>query len=127
MARSTLAEVDKFPASPIPLHRGYWGVRDVSAYLGIKASTIYAWAAAGKIPHYKIHGLLRFHPRELNEWVAAFHNPKPARHRKPSTRRVPIGIEELVAQAKRAVYTGRRGETRPKSSLIGKEEVDGAV
>ena len=33
-------------------------IKDLSARLNIKPSTLYLWAAQGKIPCRKIHGLL---------------------------------------------------------------------
>jgi hypothetical protein len=36
-------------------------------------------------------------------------------------------LDRLIAGAKREVYTSGHGETRPRSSLIGKEERDGAL
>ena len=35
-------------------------------------------------------------------------------------------LDRLIARAKREAYNSRHGETRPRSSLIGKEEHDGA-
>ena len=37
-------------------------IKDLSARLNIKPSTLYLWAAQGKIPCRKIHGLIRFEP-----------------------------------------------------------------
>ena len=35
-------------------------IKDLSAWLNIKPSTLYLWTAQGKIPCQKIHGLIRF-------------------------------------------------------------------
>ena len=35
----------------------YWDIRQLSAYLNVKPSTLYAWVAQGKIPCRKIHRL----------------------------------------------------------------------
>ena len=37
-------------------------IKDVARQLQIKPATLYAWAAHGKIPCRKIHGLIRFDP-----------------------------------------------------------------
>ena len=37
-------------------------IKDLSARLNIKPSTLYLWATQGKIPCRKIHGLIRFDP-----------------------------------------------------------------
>ncbi len=86
-------------------------VTQVSEMLNVKASTIYSWVAQGKIPHVKIHGLIRFHPHEVDQWINAF-------TRNPSTK-LPIltnhdrdddYLERLIAKAKREVYDiGPRG------------------
>ena len=103
----------------------YWDIRQLSAYLNVKPSTLYAWVAQGKIPCVRIHGLIRFRLEEIDTWIAGFQRsqtPVPSSR----TRKGPVDIETLIASAKRAVYTSGHGETRPRSSLIEKEEHDGA-
>jgi excisionase family DNA binding protein len=41
----------------------------LSELLNCKCSCIYAWAREGKIPAYKLNGLLRFDTKEIEEWV----------------------------------------------------------
>jgi excisionase family DNA binding protein len=105
----------------------YWDIKELSEYLHIKRSTLYAWAAQGKIPSLKIHGLLRFRQEAIDQWVASFEqapSPRPS----PLIRHSPCHeLDPLIAAAKREVYTPRRGKTRPKSRPIRKEETDGAV
>ena len=98
-------------------------IRDLSNQLQIKTSTLYAWTAQGKIPYRKIHGLLRFDPDEIQQWLGSFDKtsilcPRPllASHSRN------LDINRLIARAKRDVYTPRHGETRPRSGLIRKEE-----
>src|SRR5262245_19045252 len=91
--------------------------------LGIKRSTLYAWAEQGYIPHLKLGRLLRFDPDEIDIWLQAHRRvatPEPALRRcQPGTE----GVDALVAQAKRDAYTSlygkpeqnraaRKGETR---------------
>ena len=86
-------------------------VIQVSKMLNIKVSTIYSWVAQGKIPHVKIHGIIRFHPHEVDQWVNSF--------TRNQSRKSTIFInkdrdgdylERLVAKAKREVYdNGPRG------------------
>lgn len=48
---------------------------DVSALshlLNIKPCTLYAWAAQGRIPCLKIHGLVRFQKKEIDKWMENF-------------------------------------------------------
>lgn len=100
-------------------------VKDLSQALQIKPSTLYAWAAQGKIPVVKIHGLIRFQPEDIDAWLKSFRMQEPqlltmhARHDAGS-------LEALIARAKREAYNSPHGETRPKSSLTGKEGEDGA-
>ena len=102
-------------------------VKQVSEWLNFKPSTLYLWAAKGKIPCRKIHSLIRFEPDAIQRWLDSFtaehdltESPRPCAH-------LDRDLERLIAAAKRDVYTPRHGETRPKSSLIRKEEVDGAI
>ena len=41
----------------------------VAELLNCKPSTIYSWAKRGKIPSFKIGGILRFDADEINEWI----------------------------------------------------------
>jgi predicted DNA-binding transcriptional regulator AlpA len=101
-------------------------VNILSQRLQIKPSTIYAWAAHGKIPCRKIHGLVRFDPLEIDRWLASFSPPTSVPLQIGKCRTDNSDLDRLIASAKREVYTSGHGETRPKSSLIGKEERDGA-
>jgi len=44
-------------------------VKEVSALIGAKTTTIYQWAELGQIPSYKLNGLLRFEKSEILEWL----------------------------------------------------------
>jgi excisionase family DNA binding protein len=48
-----------------------WTVREVAHLLALKPSTIYEWAAKGKLPCIRLGSLLRFDPGELTRWVRA--------------------------------------------------------
>ena len=101
-------------------------IRDLSNQLQIKTSTLYAWAAQGKIPCRKIHGLLRFDPKEIQEWLASFAKTSLA---SPASLLAShsgnLDIDRLIARAKRDVYTSRHGETISPSPSW-KEDEDGA-
>jgi excisionase family DNA binding protein len=105
----------------------YWDIKELSEYLHIKRSTLYAWAAQGKIPSVKIHGLLRFRQKSIDEWVHSFEPVASPRPFRPLRHSPDHELDPLIAAAKREVYTARRGKTRPKSRPIGKEETDGVV
>lgn len=102
-------------------------VKELAEQLHIKPATLYAWAAQEKIPCLKIHGLLRFDRQTIHEWLRSFRVTRPNQGLligRPNRTRESVDI--LIARAKHAAYTSCHGETRPKSSLIGKEECDGA-
>lgn len=44
-------------------------VKDVAGLLRAQPSSVYAWAKEGKIPAFKINGLLRFDLLEVREWI----------------------------------------------------------
>jgi excisionase family DNA binding protein len=83
-------------------------IKEVATRLQIKPSTLYAWAAQERIPCLKIHGLVRFRKDEIVRTRA-------------------FDIDHVIARAKRGAYNPRHGETRLRSSPIGKEDADGAV
>lgn len=98
-------------------------IRDLSNQLQIKTATLYAWAAQGKIPSRKIHGVLRFDPKAIQQWLASFDKAAiPSPSSLSTSRSGNLDIDRLVARAKRDVYTPGHGETRPRSGLIRKEE-----
>jgi excisionase family DNA binding protein len=86
-------------------------VNALSQRLQIKPSTLYAWAAQGKIPCRKIHGLVRFDPTEIDHWLASFSSPQSGRPQILTRRADQTDLEQLIASAKRAVYTSGHGET----------------
>ena len=85
-------------------------IKDLSTRLNIKPSTLYAWAAQGKIPCRKIYGLIRFDPAEIDRWLATF-QPPPASPVPSLNAHTPSDLEALIEGAKRAVYTPGHGET----------------
>ena len=101
-------------------------IKDLSLRLQIKPSTLYAWAEQGKIPCLKIHRLIRFRPEEIAQWIESC-RPIRLETTLEDLRNANRGdINVLVARAKREAYNSPHGETRPESSLTGKEGEDGA-
>jgi len=45
------------------------GIRELSAILKVKPSTLYQWAELGQIPSYKINGSLRFNVDDIVSWI----------------------------------------------------------
>jgi len=100
-------------------------VKELSAWLKIKESTLYLWASQNKIPCRRIHGLVRFEAEAIQAWLNGFETS----HGKPfilPTRHDTRDIDQLIEASKREVYTSRQGETI-QSSLIRKEDADGAI
>ena len=88
-------------------------VKELSAQLRIKASTLYAWVSQRKIPCVRIHGLIRFRPEDIEGWLAEFVQHRPAL---PACTRRGGDIDAVIAAAKRAIYNPRHGETGPALS-----------
>ena len=102
-------------------------VRDLAHRLQIKPSTLYAWAAQGRIPCLKIHGVVRFRREEIEHWVESFRvhdSPVPLN---VAARRPRTALDDLIARAKRHAYTPRPRGNQTRLSLIRKEERDGAL
>lgn len=85
-------------------------IKDLSARLNIKASTLYLWAAQGKIPCRKIHGLIRFEPDAIAAWLHAF-EPSQAPTVPLLGKHPHLDVDQLIEAAKRGVYTSCHGET----------------
>ena len=101
-------------------------VKELSAWLNIKQSTLYLWVSRNKIPCRRIHGLVRFEPEAIQAWLKSF-EVSPGKPFPLPTRDDTRDLDHLIEAAKSEVYTPRHGETRPKSGLIQKEDADGAV
>jgi excisionase family DNA binding protein len=104
----------------------YLTVKELAQRLNIKDTTLYAWAAQGKIPSVKFHGVLRFPLEEIERWVVSFQQEHRAPRPRTRARQSPTDLEALIARAKGQGYTPSHGETRPTSSPNGKEDEDGA-
>ncbi len=84
-------------------------IKELSAWLNIKPSTLYLWASQGKIPCHRIHGLLRFERDAIQTWLQGFGKtlPKPF----PLPIHDNIGdLDYLIEAAKSEVYTSRLGK-----------------
>lgn len=102
-------------------------IKDLAEQLRIKPGTLYAWAAQGKIPCRKIHGLVRFDQHDIDRWLSSFSPPQSVPLQRGNRRADHSDLDRLIASAKREVYNSAHGETRPRSSLIRKGEHDGAL
>jgi len=97
-------------------------VQDLSKQLQVKSSTLYAWVAQGKIPSLKLNGLIRFNPSAIEQWLTASSTvTELKRDHRIAVHRTFQPIDRLIADAKRAVYTPRRG--RPDEDRANTKEV----
>ncbi len=98
----------------------YLTVKDLAPQLQVKPSTLYAWAAQGKIPFVKIHGLLRFRRDEIEPWLESFRATPPAQRvtRRPRRKTVP-DLDPLIARVKRVVYTADCGKPDQDRAMKG--------
>ncbi len=99
-------------------------IKELSAWLNIKSSTLYLWVSQNKIPCCRIHGLIRFDPEAIQAWLNSFSSATPSQNR-CSTRHKTGDVDHLIAAAKRSVYTSGHGETITPSPR-GEEEQHGA-
>lgn len=88
-------------------------IKELAEQLRIKLSTLYDWASQSKIPCVRIHGLIRFHPEEIEGWLSGSAKTRPAlsEYKKRGG-----DLDEVIAAAKRAIYHPRHGETGPALS-----------
>ncbi len=103
---------------------GYWNIKQLSQYLNVKPSTIYSWAAEGKIPLVRIHHLIRFRKEEIESWLRSLkaQDPKlPAFSGKANNSHIRT-LDDLIAHAKKQVYNPARG--KPDQAKAGKEVDD---
>jgi excisionase family DNA binding protein len=96
-------------------------IKDLSHWLNIKPSTLYLWAAQGRIPSQKIHGLVRFERGTVTEWLESFARNLPesmARASRVSHR----DLDRIIEAAKRDAYTPPPG--KPPTASPKEKEVD---
>ena len=86
-------------------------VKELSVRLNIKPSTLYLWAAHGKIPSRKIHGLVRFDQQDIDRWLSSFAPPASVPPQIGNCRADHSYLDRVIARAKREVYTPAHGET----------------
>ena len=84
-------------------------IKDLSSWLNIKPSTLYLWAAQGKIPCQKIHGLIRFDREQMTGWLESF-DRKPPDIMPAHSHGNRSAVDQLIEAAKRDVYTPATGK-----------------
>ena len=96
----------------------YWDIRQLSIYLNVKPSTLYAWAAQGKISCVKLHGLVRFRREDIEGWIDSFQvDPGPRISPFAPSRGPRSDLDTLIARAKAQAYNpasrGNQTEIKP--------------
>ena len=82
-------------------------VKELSAWLNIKPTTLYLWVSQTKIPCRRIHGLVRFEPEAIQAWLnGCSSTPSNMPLRVPRQRAE--DVDHLIAVAKAVHYTSRR-------------------
>ncbi len=97
-------------------------IKELADQLHIKSSTLYAWAAHGKIPCFKLNGLVRFRREDIERWVESFRvEAAPKVNDRTHARRAGSDLDTLIARAKEQAYNPRpRGnQTEIKSHRKG--------
>lgn len=80
-------------------------IREVSGWLGIKVPTLYGWAADGKIPCFRLNGLLRFCREDLLEWLASCKQEgRPSGTPYPDKSEIRQRIDTVIAHIKGDTY-----------------------
>jgi excisionase family DNA binding protein len=114
---------------------GFWSIQDLSNYLDIKASTLYAMVEERKIPHYKVCRLVRFRKAEIDQWmeqnhIQCFDPEKVARKALRPSKRAKLDagriIRKAIDEAKREEYTTPHGKPDQVKGL-GKEVLNGTL
>ena len=85
-------------------------IKDLSAWLNIKPSTLYLWAAQHKIPCRKIHGLIRFEQEAILRWLDAFAGAPSTPRCSARDQNSGTPVDDLIARVKRDVYTPPTGK-----------------
>jgi excisionase family DNA binding protein len=104
----------------------YLDITGLAECLKVKRSTLYAWAEQGNLPHFKLGRLLRFDPDEIETWLRQ-HRRDVLSERMPRRRQdARDHVDDLIARAKREVYTPSRGKP-DQDRATRKGEKDGSV
>lgn len=95
-------------------------IKDLSRWLNIKSSTLYLWAAQGRILSQKIHGLVRFELEKVTEWLKSFERNLPESMVRTS-RVSHHDLDRIIEAAKRDAYTpppGKPSTASPKGKGV---------
>ena len=81
----------------------------IADLLDCRPSSVYAWAKTGKIPAFKINGLLRFDEKEIKEWIESQKAPSAGTVEQPRVASKSTGktnIDTVIDNAIESVKSG---------------------
>jgi excisionase family DNA binding protein len=114
----------------------FLNVKEVSAYLALRTSTVYTMVEEKKIPHYRIGRQIRFKKSEIDEWMEEQKEPVidarvEARKVISSLQRRPnLDVDRIVKkaidEAEKRGYTSHYGKP-DKNRGLRKEVEDGTL
>ena len=119
----------------VDVSKEYFNIQDISRYLGIKPSTLYAMVEERSIPHYRVGKLIRFKRAEIDAWMEGNKKDcvapeKAARKALGPVRKPKIDIDRVSKRAIEGILG--KGYTKPHGKPdqvkgLGKEVHDGAL
>jgi excisionase family DNA binding protein len=81
----------------------FFSIDELSRYLSVKKSTLYAKVEAGEIPFYRVGRLLRFRKQDIDQMMEAA-------RRDPVEAKISAMADWILAGAGRSAYTRDRGK-----------------
>ena len=114
--------------------REFLTIAEVSEYLGIKRSSLYAKVERKEIPHYKVGRLVRFKKSDIDSWMEKFKSEPLDRQAKirrilkvanKTTIDIDAMVKRTIAEAEGMNYTPTLGRSDRIKGL--RKEVDGSL
>ncbi len=110
-------------------------IDEVSEYLGIKKSSLYAKVERKEIPYYKVGRLVRFKKSDIDPWMEKFKSEPLDLHAeagrilkgtRKDSRDIDVMVNKSIAEAKDSKYTSSPGRSDRIKGLR-KEVEDGTL
>jgi excisionase family DNA binding protein len=74
-------------------------IKNLSAFLTVKESTLYSWVHHGVIPFHRLNGLIRFDMEEIEAWVKASRPASTDSIGSLKNKKVPQDIDRIIKKA----------------------------
>ncbi len=117
------------------MEKEFLDIKEVSEYLGIKKSSLYAKVKRKEIPHFRVGRLVRFKKSEIDAWMEKFKSEPLDLHAeagrilkriKKDTMHIDAMVNKNIAEAKDSKYTPNPGRSDRIKGLR-KEVEDGSL